>query len=671
MLIFTQLIDYMPVNANISSTIHTQVRQAPSCPHVNTTNNNNYIYINTLMVRATSLCILILFLVNILVSAQNQNDIQLAHEYLLKGEKRKALELYRELAKSEVNLPFIQNNYLNTLLDLAETDEALSHLKKLLKREPDNVLYRIDVGLVYLRTGDPAKADKYFNDLINENKSNVSRVKIMSDYFAGKSLAQYAILSLTEGRKFSGNPYLFCIELAMLYRIQGQRDKMVQEYLSYVTQSAANIQYVKNVMQALLTKPDELESLEKLLYERVQKFPDVEVYSDLLIWVTMQQKNFQAAFIQARAYDRRYKKLGEKCIEIAKVALDNKDFDNAAKSYNYVIREYPGGPYFLQAQLGLMRTREAKVRSTFPVSNDSVRHLIQDYQQFIIEYPDNTNSFEAKRNEAILYATYLSEEDKAIALLDELITNPKTPLQLKSKVKLDLGDIYLLKGESWESTLLYSQVEKSLQESPVGYEAKLKNAKLSYYRGDFRLAQEHLDILKEATTREISNDAMELSMRIKENIAFDSAGEALKAYALIELMLYQNKTQQALDAIKLLKEGSSGSSDPTSNNSFSNHTILDDVYWLEANIRLQRGEFTESIKLLQQIMDEYPDDILVDDAYFLQGEIYERQLVNTDKAMEIYREFLNKYPGSVFAAEARKRFRFLRGDFKEEKVPQS
>lgn len=657
---------------NILSTTTTQALSVLSYQHINSTNNNNNIYINTLIVRAAWLCVLISFSFITDVISQNQNDIRLANEYLLKGEKRKALELYRELAKNDANLPFIQNNYLNTLLDLEETNEALSHLKKLLKRDPDNILYAIDVGLVYLRTGEAAKADKYFTDLINENKANVGRLKTMSDYFASKSLAQYAVLSLIEGRKFLNNPYLFSLELAMLYRVQGQRDKMVQEYLNYVTQSSANIQYVKNIMQALLSKPDELESLEKLLYERVQKFPDVEVYSDLLIWVTMQQKNFHASFIQARAYDRRYKKLGEKCIELAKVALDNEDFDNAAKSYNYVIREYPGGPYFLQAQLGLMRTREAKVRHVFPVNSDSVRHLIQDYQKFIIEYPDNTNSFEAKRNEAILYATYLSEEDKAIALLKELIANPKTPLQLKSKAKLDLGDIHLLKGEPWESTLLYSQVEKSLQESPLGYEAKLKNAKLSYYKGNFQLAQEHLDILKEATTREIANDAMELSMRIKENIAYDSAGEALKAYALIELMLYQNKTQQALEAISLLKAGSSPNRDSSVNRlSYLNHIILDDVYWLEANIRMQQGQFKESINLLQQILDEYPDDILVDDAYFLQGEIYERQLHDKEKAMEIYREFLNKFPGSVFAAEARKRFRILRGDFKDEKLPQS
>src|SRR5690606_3533702 len=230
----------------------------------------------------------------------------------------------------------------------------------------------------------------------------------------------------------------------------------------------------------------------------------------------------------------------------------------------------------------------------------------------------------------------------------------------KSQAKLDLGDIYLLKGEPWESTLLYSQVEKTQKENPVGYEAKLRNAKLSYYRGNFRLAQEHLDILKEATTREIANDAMDLSMRIKENIAFDSTGEALKHYALIELLLYQNRIDSALHRMELLKQGIVDSV------AFSNRTILDDVYWLEANIRLKRGEFEKAIALLQRVLDEYPQDILADDAFFLQGEIYERHLKDKDKAMESDREFLTRYPGSVYAAEARKRFRTLRGDFVNE-----
>lgn len=608
------------------------------------------------------------------VHAQKQDEIQLANEYLLKGDKKKSLELYKELSKQEANLPYIYNNYFNLLLDLSAFDEAQRFLQRLSKRDNLNIQYSLDLGLIYVRSGDLGKADRYYKELISENKNNVQRIKMMSDFFMSHSLVDYGIQSLTESRQALGNPQLFCLELAMLYRIKGNQDKMVQEYLSYVTQSSANIQYVKNVMQALLTKPEELESLEKLLYDKIQDHPDVEVYSDLLIWVTMQQKNFYASFIQARAYDKRYKREGEKSMEVARVALDNEDYDNALKVYRFVIREFPNSQTYLLARLGLIRTREARVKKTFPISTDSVGILIDDYKDFIKQYPDNVNSLEAARSEALLFANYLDQKDSAVQIINRLLANPKTSLHLKSKAKLDLGDIYLLKGEPWESTLLYSQVEKVQKENPVGYEAKLKNAKLSYYKGDFRLAQEHLDILKQATTREIANDALDLSMRIKENIAFDSVGEALKQYASIELLLYQNKNEEALKRIELLKEGraatlSTANVAADSTKSISNQSILDDVYWLEANIRMRQGEFEKSIGLLQKIIQEYADDILVDDAFFLQGEIYERQLGQKDKAMEIYREFLNKYPGSVYAAEARKRYRLLRGDFVGQEQP--
>ncbi len=184
---------------------------------------------------------------------------------------------------------------------------------------------------------------------------------------------------------------------------------------------------------------------------------------------------------------------------------------------------------------------------------------------------------------------------------------------------------------------------------PLGYEAKLRNAKLWYFSGEFRLAQEHLDILKQATTREIANDAMELSMRIKENTTFDSTGAALKEYASIELLIYQNRLE---DALSKLENFSSARNSPG---------ILDDVYWLEANLLMKQGKFADAITKLQKILDEFGSDILADDAFFLQGDIYEHQLKNKDKAMEIYREFLNKYPGSVYAAEQEKDLGFCEG----------
>lgn len=597
--------------------------------------------------------------------AQNRQEIQIASEYVVKGEKDKALKVYDDLARDFVNIPLIHNDYLNLMLDLGKYKDAENYVEKLIRKVDNRINYHLDLGLVYIKSGEVQKAEKQFKSIIKSNANDIYRIKSISDYLASQRLTDYAVMAMQEARNVHANNSLFTLELANLYRLQGNRDAMVEEYLNYVTQTPGNINYVKNLLQILLTRPEEMEALERLLYEKVQKNPNSEVYADLLIWVNLQQKNFYGAFIQSRAYDKRFKNESSKTLEIANIALSNEDFENADKGFSYVVKEYANTDNYLPARLGQIRAREAKVKKGYPVKKDSVRYLIAEYESFTNSYPENPNSYEAILNQALLYGYLLDEKDAAIDKLNVLIENPRVAPYIKAKAKLEMGDIYMLKEEPWESTLLYSQVERSQRETPIGYEAKLRNAKLSYYKGDFALAQEHLDILKEATTREIANDAMDLSIRIKENTTFDSVGTALKEYAAIELLLYQNKVDTALMRIASLKSGIMPPKTiaDSATSKIENTTILDDVYWLEAQLRLKRGEFDLAYDLLQKIIDEYGDDILADDAFFTQGDILENYKNEKDLAMEIYREFLNRFPGSVYAAEARKRYRQLRGDF--------
>jgi len=584
--------------------------------------------------------------------AQDQQDIQLANEYLNKGEKEKALQVLQQLVKKNENIPFVHTSYFNLLVDMGKYNEAEDYLEKLIRRD-DRISYRLDLGVLYFRSGNLQKAEKYLNNLIKSQGDDTYKLKTISDYLASKNLIDYAVIALQQARHLNGSQNIYSLELANLYRLAGKRDQMVEEYLNYVTQTPSNISYIKNIMQILITKPEELESLEKLLLERIQKNQNSEVYIDLIIWVNLQQKNFYGAFVQARAYDKRFRKEQSKTLEIAQIALNNKDYESADKSFSYVIKEFAGTENELPARMGLIKAREAKVKNNYPVNRDSVRYLISEYNRFKKNYAESPNAYEATVNQAMLYAYYLEEMDSAIYYLQAVITNNKVPPTIKSKAKIDLGDIYLLKEEPWEATLLYSQVEKTQRETPLGFEAKLKNAKLSYFKGDFLLAQEHLDILKQATTREIANDAMELSMLIKENTTFDTTGTALKEYASIELLIAQNKTEEALNRLSSFAVN------------FPDQQIKDDVYWLEASLRIKNGEFEKAFVLCEKIVTEFGEDVLADDAYFLQGEIQERYLKNKDKAMEIYREFLTKYPGSVYVAEARKRYRYLRGDFTE------
>ena len=57
----------------------------------------------------------------------------------------------------------------------------------------------------------------------------------------------------------------------------------------------------------------------------------------------------------------------------------------------------------------------------------------------------------------------------------------------------------------------------------------------------------------------------------------------------------------------------------------------------------------------------YPD-LLADDAIFLLAELYEYYMKDIPQAMEMYKKLLKDHSNSIYAVDARKRFRELRGD---------
>lgn len=254
------------------------------------------------------------------------------------------------------------------------------------------------------------------------------------------------------------------------------------------------------------------------------------------------------------------------------------------------------------------------------------------------------------KNLAHIYAFYSYKSNEAIALLNEAILIPNADKKIIAACKLELADINLFGGDVWEATLLYSQVEKMFKNEPTGFEAKLKNARLSYYIGEFEWAKAQLDVLKAATSKLIANDAMELSLLISDNMDEDSTYTALNYYANADLYEYRNQYDMAfatLDSTRLLG---------------LSHPIFDDVLLKKAEIVIKQGKYKDADSLLQKLVDFYPDGLLADDALFLQAELNENQLNNRIKAMICYENLIFKYPASLYTVEARKKFRKLRGD---------
>lgn len=584
------------------------------------------------------------------ISHAQSDEIRIANEYYSSRDYEKAKISFEKLSKKEENLLFIYQNYLNTLLELKEKEDAQKLARKMTRLFPDDVTYKIDHYLINVEINGSEKSEKEFQSFVNDIRSNPEKVDRSAALFIKKNKADKAKEIYFAGRKTANDKTAYALGLANIYNQAGEIDKMIDELLNYVEVNPSMLENVKNSFQNNLDEKSEFDLLENTLYSRIQKSPDQISYNEILLWLNIQHKNFGKALTQAKAIDKRNKMQGSKVVEVGRIALENKDYENAIRYFKYVVDEYKDGFNYSLARRLLINAKELQVKNTFPIDSTKISSLINDYHLLIRELGKNAITLEAMKNMAFLYAFYKNDRDTAILILNDAIVQARYDNNFKDRAKLDLGDIYLLKGEPWESTLLYSQVEKSQKDEILGHEAKLRNAKLAYYKGEFELAQGHLDVLKLATTREIANDAMDLSILIQDNIALDTSIDAMKEYAYIDLLLFQNKTDEALRKCdEMLKN-------------FPGHSLTDEIYWLKAKLYKKTGDFTSAIAMLDKIKEGYSTDILGDDALYTQALIYEEDIRDTEKAKELYQDLLKKFPGSIFGADARKRYRALRGD---------
>ena len=577
-------------------------------------------------------------------------DAQLGVEYLKAGEYEKARTIFQKLAKNKETAKDIYKPYLETLIKLKNWDEAEKFVKRQIKNSESNqAKYLVDLGRLYQATEKKEEAKKNYDLAIDKVKANDDEMIDLVNYFVQQQQTELAIQTIEVSRVFGKSEDKYAVQLANLFRMQGKVPEMIEEYLKFGL-ATENQEMVQSILQDELKEDKEIEELEKILYAKVQKYPQTSYYTDILIWHLVQKKDFYKAFVQARALDKRYRKEGAQVTELGFMAHQNKDFVNSGKIFEYLIKEYPRHQNYPLWRRMLINAKEEVIKTTYPINQSDIRLLIAEYTKMLEELGTNQRTLEALRSKGLLYAFYLNEKDTAIAVLEKAIKLANTDQIFVDKCKLDLGDIFLLKSEPWEATLLYSQVEKSQKDSPMGYEAKLRNAKLAYFRGDFELSKEVLDILKQATTREIANDAMELSLLIQENTGFDSTEAALKDYSAVELLLFQHRNNEAIAKLVEMEKVYRG------------NPIMDDLIFLRANIYLKQGDVEKGVKDLEFVIQNFPHDIKGDDALYLLAKTYQEVLNQSTKAMKLYQELLIKYPGSIYSAEARKRFRNLRGD---------
>jgi tetratricopeptide (TPR) repeat protein len=596
--------------------------------------------------------IILVFLLATVRGLAQGTDLDLAEYYFNEGQFEQAKLYYEKIYKTN-KTQRVYSNYLSTLIALGEFEEAEKMAKKNIKENSKDGIAYVRLGDLYKRFDKKTDAAEQFELAIKKMEPTRSNIVRLAAEFSQINEYEYALKTYQKGKNEGKDGYNYAYEIANMQGNLGDLDGMTESFLDLIASEPNYIQTVQNSLNRTLNlaeNEDNMDMLRVKLLKRTQKNPETIVFTEMLTWLFLQKKDFSSALVQTIALDKRLSESGGRIMNLAQLATNNKDYETAIKAYQYIVEKGPANDYYIVAKIEKLQVMKAQLEQSPSSDKLAYAQLETEYQQAISEVGMRAESAIMLKELAHIKAFHLGKSEEAIALLKETIALPGLYARTLAVCKLELADVYLFQGEIWDSSLLYSQVELDFKEDVLGHEAKFRNAKISYYTGDFEWAQGQLDVLKASTSKLISNDAIDLSLLITDNFNMDTTTVPMEMYARADLLAYQSQYARATRTLdSIITE-------------YPNHTLLDEIKMLKAKMFAQQGMYEQAKNMYQDVIDFHFTDITADDALFKLADLEQFIFHDAQKAMGLYEKLITEYPGSLYVVEARKRYRELRGD---------
>ena len=583
-----------------------------------------------------------IFLIFITITSisYTQNDYLLGENYYREGEYEKATQIFTKLYSKN---PF-NTSYLSRLISCyQETDQFLKAeklLKSIIKKNPKRGFLHVFLGYNYQRQQFNNLAKNHYTLALNSLDKNASSGGIIGRIFKDYNLLDNSILAYEKAMSQNKNVN-YSFQIAQIYGEKGDFKKMFEAYINLVDKTETYLSLVKRYTSKYLTDDAENEVnilFRKTLLRKSASNPK-DIWNVLLSWLFTQQKDYRKALTQEKAlYQRSQADLGA-IFDLGKIAFENKNYEEAKECFTFINQTTKLSEEKIAANLFIAKIAVATN------STDTENLFKSLFKEF------GKNIFTLKLQ--VVYADFLTfsknKPNEAKAILEHALQFSQSKFD-KARIKLKLGDILVFTGSFNKALIYFSQIQTQLKNHELAQKARFKVAQTSYFKGDFVWAKAQLKVLKGSTTQLIANDALELFLTITDNEPVDSIPSGLKQYSKAALLAFQNKTQQAIDTLRVI------------NKKFKGQPIEDEALFKQAKLLIKQNNFDAAIINLEKVITLNPEGILIDDAYYELAELYKNHLKNTEKASEYYQKIIFDYSSSIFLVDARKKYRRIRGD---------
>jgi tetratricopeptide (TPR) repeat protein len=558
---------------------------------------------------------------------------RLAQGYEQAGDYERAADLYRELLVRDPSNVVFFDGLQRVLLQLKQYDEAVQRIQARLTSNPSDLNLRAQLGTVYYRAGREQEAFAEWDRAVALAPANPQYYRVIASVMIENRLFDRAAGIYRSARAATGDPNLFTMELAQILTFTLEYGGATEEYIRWLTLNPMQLSFVQNRLSTFTWKPDGRAAAMSAVRAALARSDDLRLY-ELLGWLHLEGKEFGAALEVQRSIDRLSNAQGVSLLTFADRVFRERAFDVAADAYREAI-EMPVTPQRLpHAKFGYasaLKEMSIPVDSTggslaatlFPPSEARVRleGALGRFAQIINEYPSSEYSARSYYQIGLIQFRQFHDLDNARRALEQVLREPFVRNVLRYDVALRLGEIHLAGADT------------------VGAAVRFRSV----------VAAALLNMLSVNVKADFANDALALQSVLEDNEG--TSREALTMFGRAEFLARQEKKSEAVGVLLELVER------------YPQAPLADRAFLRAATLQAETGQYREALATLDTLLTGHRQGAtILDRAQFRAAEILQYGLNNAPAAITAYEQLLADYPQSIFASEARRRIRMLRGD---------
>lgn len=429
-----------------------------------------------------------------------------------------------------------------------------------------------------------------------------------------------------------------------LYFLEDSMDKALTLSLEYLQESPLQVEDFSKFFDRQKSKEGFYSLFKQKLFTYTSQHPEVSFTLHLLIWLEQIHGNFGEAARFGLMLARRSSSFIPTLLTLAQDAFNNNALVQCLELCDFVLTsEYVNSYGGKAAQLKL--TTQKRLLDQGEDQAVDLNYL----ENALLELASNSEASPSIQTEAILeYCSiqiqYRQDIASTVNFLDSLIQSNTFTRQNLNRIKLLYGEALTMQGKPWKALIVYTQVDHDDGDGILGEEARFKKAQLSYYEGEFEWAQAQLNILKGATSELVSNDAIQLSVFITDNLGLDSNMDAMMGYASIELLVAQHRYNEAITSLNTWEQV------------YDEHVLMDNALVMRANIYEKQRNPEAAIRTYNRVLERFESSILCDNVHWALAELYQKQ-----EEHELVKEhclaILTDFPDSRLVNSARELYR--------------